>query len=168
MGMLNSLNSLFKLSTYHEAEFVIDEHYYMSPQSARTSHYFLRTFQSTTLFRRCPPIPTTWTYLGSSQPPTPPVYAFLALPCSVVRWLRFLRRPTVTCIWYSDLPQALPTLVQQQRLDLVCIRYSDFHAVQPLLVCQVDTVTSPAILIFVCIVVNYCLLPFSPGLKWVC
>ena len=82
---------------------------------------------------------------------------------------RFLRRPTVTCIWYSDLPQSLPA-------DIARIWYSDFYAVQPLQL-EVDTVTrtSPAILIFACIVVNssfHCPPPFFPGLefflKWVC
>lgn len=80
MGMLNSLDSLFtKFSTYHWSRICHRQALLYFPQSTgRTSHHFNRTFQRAT--RRCPLIRTTCTYLGSSQPPIPPVYAFFALP----------------------------------------------------------------------------------------
>ena len=51
---------------------------YFPQSTGRTSHHFNRTFQTAT--RQCPPIRTTWKYLGSSQTPIPPVYACFALP----------------------------------------------------------------------------------------
>ena len=63
-----------------------------------------------------------------------------------IQW--FLRRPTVICIWFSDLPPALPTLLQQQWYRLysiqwflhspavICIWYSDLPQALPALLQQ--------------------------------
>jgi hypothetical protein len=70
MGMLNSLNTVFKFSHITEAsfpEFVIDIHYYTSPNQQE---------EPPTISFQHSESPTAWTYFGTSQPPIPPVYTF--------------------------------------------------------------------------------------------